>query len=132
MNVLTSLRRGVDRYTENYVTEGEFAALPARVQEQVKRHASHNAQPGGGGGWNLYYSPAVTTNRYKRVGEHWRPPPQTMLLFLFVSLQAAHQVLITDWLREKTYFEGLVRRDSYAISRLGYKAPNIFVMQLVS
>jgi len=90
-------------YTENYVTEGEFAALPARLQEQVKRAASHNAQ-GGASGWNLYYSPAVTTNRYKRV----------------------------DWLRERTYFEGLVKRDSYAVSRLGYKAPNIFVMQLVS
>lgn len=37
----------------------------------------------------------------------------------------------TDWLRERTFFEGLRRHDSYVISRLGFKAGNIFVMDLV-
>jgi hypothetical protein len=87
-------------YTENHVTEAEFAALPARLQEQVKRTAAHNGQRD----WNMYYTPAPTTNRYRRV----------------------------DWLRERVYFEGLTKKDQYTISRLGFKAPNIFVMQLVS
>jgi hypothetical protein len=90
------------------------------LQEQVKRAASHNAQ-GGASGWNLYYSPAVATSRYKRVGE---------LLIVVYFLSVIY--IFIDWLRERTYFEGLVKRDSYAVTRLGYKAPNIFVMQLVS
>jgi len=86
-------------YTDNYVTDGEFAALPPRLQEQVKRTAAHNAQTG----WNMYYSPQAP-NRFRRI----------------------------DWLREKVYFDGLVKRDKYSVDRLGYKAPNIFVVQLLS
>jgi hypothetical protein len=41
-------------------------------------------------------------------------------------------VCCADWLREKVYFEGLVRKDSYTIARLGFAAPNIFCMQLTS
>jgi len=90
-------------HTENIVTEGEFMALPPRLQEQVKRASMHNNSQSQT--WNMYYSPAgAVPNRYKRV----------------------------DWFRERIYFEGLVKKDTYAISRLGYKAPNIFVMQLVS
>ena len=37
-----------------------------------------------------------------------------------------------DWLREKVYFDGLVKDDSYARSRLGFKAPDVFVMELVT
>ncbi|KAJ7700847.1 hypothetical protein B0H17DRAFT_924916 [Mycena rosella] len=90
-------------YTENFVTDPEFAALPPRLQEQVKRMALHNTQSGQQ--WAGYYgTPSVAPNRYKRV----------------------------DWLRERTFFEGLRKSDAYAISRLGYKAPNIFVMDLVA
>jgi hypothetical protein len=39
---------------------------------------------------------------------------------------------ILDWLRERVFFEGLRKRDTYAVSRLGFKAPNIFVMDLVA
>ncbi|KAJ7684404.1 hypothetical protein DFH06DRAFT_1155544 [Mycena polygramma] len=90
-------------YTENFVTDPEFAALPPRLQEQVKRMAAHNNQASQ---WSGYYAtpPAVAPNRYKRV----------------------------DWLRERTFFEGLRKSDAYAISRLGFKAPNIFVMDLVA
>jgi hypothetical protein len=41
-------------------------------------------------------------------------------------------VCYLDWLREKVYFEGLVRKDQYTISRLGFTAPNILCMQLTS
>ncbi|KAJ6630238.1 hypothetical protein B0H10DRAFT_1867258 [Mycena sp. CBHHK59/15] len=89
-------------YTENFVTDPEFAALPPRLQEQVKRMAAHNSQAGQWAGY--YATPPVAPNRYKRV----------------------------DWLRERTFFEGLRKSDAYAISRLGFKAPNIFVMDLVA
>jgi hypothetical protein len=52
-------------YTENFVTDGEFAALPPRLQEQVKRAAAHNGQRD----WNVYYTPAALPTRFKRVGE---------------------------------------------------------------
>ncbi|KAH7928141.1 hypothetical protein BV22DRAFT_1030959 [Leucogyrophana mollusca] len=90
-------------YTENHVTEAEFNSLPPRLQEQVKRASSHNSMSAQG--WNPYYGGTPpTTNRYKRV----------------------------DWLRDKTYFEGLHKKDAYSVARLGFKAPNIFVMSLTS
>ncbi|KAF7972982.1 hypothetical protein HWV62_10627 [Athelia sp. TMB] len=85
-------------YTDNSVTESEFAALPPRLQEQVKRAAAAHNQSS----WNQYYTPAQMPNRFRRV----------------------------DWLREKVFFDGLRKRDEYSIQRLGYKAPNIFVVQL--
>lgn len=57
-------RRG--SYTENFVTDPEFAALPPRLQEQVKRMAAHNNQAGQWAGY--YATPPVAPNRYKRVG----------------------------------------------------------------
>ncbi|EIW60956.1 uncharacterized protein TRAVEDRAFT_58002 [Trametes versicolor FP-101664 SS1] len=35
-----------------------------------------------------------------------------------------------DWLREKIFFDRLMRKDAYARQRLGYSAPNIFVLIL--
>ncbi|KAH9857492.1 hypothetical protein C2E23DRAFT_865325 [Lenzites betulinus] len=35
-----------------------------------------------------------------------------------------------DWLREKVFFDRFMRKDHYAKSRLGYAAPNIFVLIL--
>ncbi|KAJ8584041.1 hypothetical protein M405DRAFT_482982 [Rhizopogon salebrosus TDB-379] len=89
-------------YTENYVTEGEFVCLPARLQEQVKRAATHNASSGAT--WNMYYNTPAPPNRYKRV----------------------------DWLRDKYYFDGLSKKDNYSVQRLGFRAPNIFVLSLTS
>ncbi|KAF8126572.1 hypothetical protein JVT61DRAFT_2749 [Boletus reticuloceps] len=89
-------------YTENYITEAEFSSLPARLQEQVKRVAQNNQASGGWPGAMYYNTPQP--NRYKRV----------------------------DWLRDKIYFEGLTKKDHYTSSRLGFKAPNIFVMNLAS
>jgi len=55
------------------------------------------------GGWGMYYG-TPAPNRYKRV----------------------------DWLRDKIFFDGLQKKDTYAAARLGFKAPNIFVMSLAS
>ncbi|KAF7298477.1 hypothetical protein MKEN_01372800 [Mycena kentingensis (nom. inval.)] len=92
-------------YTDHTVTDTEFAALAPRLQEQVKRMAQHNnAGPGGWGGYGYATPAAGAMPRLRRV----------------------------DWLRERTFFEGLRKNDTYAISRLGFKAPNIFVMDLVA
>ena len=48
------------------MTEAEFNCLPARLQEQVKRAATHNNSSGAA--WNMYYN-TPAPNRYRRVGE---------------------------------------------------------------
>ncbi|KAI0696573.1 hypothetical protein C8T65DRAFT_663547 [Cerioporus squamosus] len=55
-----------------------------------------------GAGWQQYYSPPVAPTQFRRV----------------------------DWLRERVFFDKLTRKDSYAKARLGYSAPNIFVLML--
>jgi hypothetical protein len=100
------------------VTEAEFNCLPPRLQEQVKRAATHNNSSGAA--WNMYYhTPAP--NRYKRVG--------ALSAFLFV--QYPHLCCV-DWLRDKYYFEGLSKKDNYSLQRLGFRAPNVFVLSLAS
>lgn len=88
-------------YTEHTITEGEFTALPPRLQETVKRA---NAVNGGWGGPGQFYSPAPNPGRYKRV----------------------------DWLRDRLFFESMGRDGDYIKSRLGYNAPNIFVVKLTA
>ncbi|GLB35565.1 hypothetical protein LshimejAT787_0211300 [Lyophyllum shimeji] len=96
-------------YTDNTVTDAEFASVPPRVQEQIRRCAMHNRNAAvSGGAWGApYYSPAPQTGGFKRV----------------------------DWLRERTFFETLQRNDNYAISRLGRRtaitAPPIIVHTLL-
>ncbi|KAJ3505014.1 hypothetical protein NLJ89_g7637 [Agrocybe chaxingu] len=94
-------------YTDHDITDAEFQTLNARLQEQVKRTAAANFTqlqgPQAGGAWG-YYPPAAAPDRLRRV----------------------------DWLRERVYFEGLSKDDKYVTSRLGFRAPNIFVMDLVS
>lgn len=69
-------------YTEHTITEGEFTALPPRLQETVKRA---NAVNGGWGGPGQFYSPAPNPGRYKRVGTYCtsplHPPPSLFRYF---------------------------------------------------
>lgn len=37
-----------------------------------------------------------------------------------------------DWIRERVFFNGLERDDDFARKRLGFAAPNIFVLHLIS
>ncbi|KAI8974263.1 hypothetical protein BD414DRAFT_498622 [Trametes punicea] len=37
-----------------------------------------------------------------------------------------------DWLREKVFFDRLMKKESYSRQRLGYYAPNIFVLVLTT
>ncbi|KAH9977041.1 hypothetical protein BGW80DRAFT_1435832 [Lactifluus volemus] len=91
-------------YIENVVTEPELAATQPRIQERIKQVAARNAAHVGGPQWNGFYSsPAPTPlNRLKRV----------------------------DWLCEAHFFDQLIRDDRYAEQRLGFAAPNVFVMKL--
>jgi len=93
-------------YTDHDITETEFNQLNPRSQDQVRRRAANNhqsTQPQGQ--WPVgYYTPAAPPERLRRV----------------------------DWLRDKVYFEGLSRDDNYSRQRLGYRAPNVFIMDLGS
>ncbi|KAJ3728335.1 hypothetical protein FB446DRAFT_751522 [Lentinula raphanica] len=51
-----------------------------------------------------YYQPAAAPTRFKRL----------------------------DWLRDRTFYDRMQRKDSYAKQRLGYSAANIFVMELTA
>ncbi|KAG6854178.1 hypothetical protein C0991_009830 [Blastosporella zonata] len=83
-------------------------SAPPRIQEQIRRMNAHNTMSSQPGAWpNQPYFP---------------PTP--------VAPVAIDQLKRYDWLRERQYFEGLRKDDNYVISRLGYKAPNIFVMNL--
>ncbi|KAF5349645.1 hypothetical protein D9756_008987 [Leucocoprinus leucothites] len=89
-------------YTENFVTDGEMASLSARGQEQVKRAAQAH-QAQQSGQWG-YAHHAVGAVRCRRV----------------------------DWFKDRIFFEGMRKEDRYAQSRLGFKAPNIFIMDLTN
>lgn len=52
--------------------------------------------------WQQYYSPQPAPTQFRRV----------------------------DWLRERVFFDKLIRKDGYSKARLGYAAPNIFVLSL--
>jgi len=89
-------------YTDNFVTEGEFSALPPIMQDRVKRTAVTREM----GGMMGHY-PSVANfpiNRIRRI----------------------------DWIRERVFFNGLERDDDFARKRLGFAAPNIFVLHLIS
>ncbi|KAG6820048.1 hypothetical protein H0H93_006063 [Arthromyces matolae] len=88
------------------ITGAEYTSLQPRVQEQVKRISAHNQMSLSG--WNNggFYpgTPMATVN--------------------------PDQLKRCDWLRERIYFEGLRKDDTYARARLGYHASNIFLMDL--
>jgi len=92
-------------YTEHDVSDAEFASLNGRMQEHVKRTAAANFQ--------ATQAPSTST---------WGYYPQA----------GPDRIRRVDWLRERVYFEGLTKDDNYARSRLGFKAPNIYVMELTS
>ncbi|KAI0657191.1 hypothetical protein C8Q70DRAFT_919932 [Cubamyces menziesii] len=87
-------------YSDKMVTDKEFESLPPRQQEQLRRYAA-SAASSSGGNWQ-FYSPAPT-------------------VWLIPSL---------DWLRERVFFDRLIKKDHYAKQRLGFSAPNIFVLML--
>jgi len=51
------------QYSESYITDSEFATLPPRWQEQVKR-AAQNSQTFNS--WSLYYSPQTQQQKFRR------------------------------------------------------------------
>jgi hypothetical protein len=61
-----------------------------------------------------------------------------LLFSAFLSLVLCPDIIIRwyglpyslDWLLEKAFLESLRVDDEYANNRLGFKAPNVFVMEL--
>ena len=56
-----------DSYSEQ-VTEAEFASVPARVQEHIKRTAANNLAMASGVNQWQFYTPAAAPTQYRRVG----------------------------------------------------------------
>ena len=103
------------------MTDKEFESLPVRVQEHIKRLAASNAAQQNGM-YTGFYSPANVPSRFRRVGTYRH------VLYPFATLMLSCSMI--DWLRDKIYFERLVRKDQYVKNRLGFTAPNIYVMSL--
>lgn len=74
------------------------------LSPRVQDQVRRHAAASANNGMYAYFTPAQLPTRFRRV----------------------------DWLRDKVFFEKLVRRDAYAKARLGFSAPNIFVMLLNS
>ncbi|KAI0046933.1 hypothetical protein FA95DRAFT_1559605 [Auriscalpium vulgare] len=93
-------------YTENIITDAELAATQPRMQERIKQVAQRNAASAGAPGpqWGGFYGNGTLPplGRLKRV----------------------------DWLCEAHYFDLVTRDDRYSEARLGFSAPNIFIMKL--
>jgi len=94
-------------YGDHNITEAEWKSLPVREQERVRRANmtnQMNANPAAG--WNpAYFSPpAANAKNFRRA----------------------------DWLKDKIFFDGLEQDDDYSAKRLGFKAPNVFIMSFCS
>jgi len=91
-------------YSELLLTEAEFTSIPPTHQERVRRAAS-NREVGSTGWTGQYYGQApVPAARCRRI----------------------------DWLRDRVFFDGMERDDEFARSRLGFAAPNVFVLSLTA
>ncbi|KAF9009546.1 hypothetical protein BDQ17DRAFT_1388378 [Cyathus striatus] len=90
-------------YGEAYVSEAEFQSLNPRLQETVRRVATSNIAATQG--WNAYHQMQMI-------------PP--------------NQIRRADWLRDRRYFQNLVYDPNYITSRLGFHAPNTFVLELMA
>ncbi|KAF9484966.1 hypothetical protein BDN70DRAFT_871966 [Pholiota conissans] len=94
-------------YNENDITDVEFNSLNPRGQEQLRRSSAVNTgnrEPQNPNSPWGYYTPHQAPERLRRL----------------------------DWLRERVYLEGISRDDNYARARLGFRAPNVFIMDLTS
>ncbi|KAJ3518266.1 hypothetical protein NMY22_g13767 [Coprinellus aureogranulatus] len=95
-------------YSQNNISDAEFNSLPGRMQEAVRRTAQHHVQQAAANQWGGGYYPAAA------------PPTSSFKRY--------------DWLRDRVMFDRLVKgnEEDYIQSRLGFTAPNIFVMELMT
>ncbi|KAF8589710.1 hypothetical protein K439DRAFT_1628488 [Ramaria rubella] len=82
-------------YGEEDITEAEYASIPPRIQEQMRRTAA----------WTPFSPGGVHPGR---------------------SLRRC------AYLKNLIYFDHLEKEDTYCKMRLGFTAPNVFVMHLTS
>jgi len=99
------------QYSESYITDAELDTLPSRTRDQVRR-AAQNAQqiygaPGGWGGGMYYASPSPGGSNGARLPR-------------------------SAWLRDRIFFDGLEKDDDFSVKQIGFKASNVFCMQVTS
>ena len=99
------------------MTEAELGSCPQRIQDVIKRAAQTNQ--GSGTPWTGFYTPAAS--RVRRVGGWF-----SLMLFHLYFPDIGYQ----DWLRDKVSFESMVKDDNYIHGRLGFSAPNIFLLRM--
>ncbi|THH30813.1 hypothetical protein EUX98_g3377 [Antrodiella citrinella] len=87
-------------HTDNELTTKEFEALPPRIQDMVRRYALSTQSHGGWPG--PYAQPQQPQGPLRRV----------------------------DLLREKVWFDRMDHNPRYNVDRLGFTAPNIFLLHL--
>ncbi|KAH9914508.1 uncharacterized protein BXZ73DRAFT_54925 [Epithele typhae] len=72
---------------------------------RLQEQVRRHASQQNAAGWQQYYSPApVAPSQFRRV----------------------------DWLRERLFFDKLIHREGYAKGRLGFSAPNVYVLSLTA
>ncbi|KIY48223.1 hypothetical protein FISHEDRAFT_43787 [Fistulina hepatica ATCC 64428] len=89
-------------YGDNFITEAELNSVGARLKHVIQRQAMSRMNVGGWGSGG--FSPAVPVNQIRRV----------------------------DWLRDHLFLDGVKHNSTYIKGRLGFDAPNIFIMEFTS
>lgn len=94
-------------YAKKTITEGEINSLKPRQQDQLRRFAQSNAN---------------------HLNNMWNAQPY----YAQASAVPPGQWKRCDWLKDRCWFERLnnTGEEHYIKQRLGYNAPNIFVMDL--
>ncbi|KAG8905636.1 hypothetical protein FRB99_008539 [Tulasnella sp. 403] len=98
-------------YADTNISDAEMDTQPPRTRDQIRRAAQATQQmypnQGGWGSGGTYFSspsPGGSGSRLPRAA----------------------------WLRDRIFFDGLERDDEFAIKQIGFKAPNVFIMQVTS
>ncbi|KAH8824533.1 hypothetical protein DL96DRAFT_1614354 [Flagelloscypha sp. PMI_526] len=91
----------IQRDLQHQITDPEIVSLPPRLQDQITR-TSTSRQSDAHSQWGGHYYSAAAT--------------------------AGHR-LRCDWYRDKHFFERMFTNDGYCQKRLGFAAPNCFVME---
>jgi hypothetical protein len=112
------------RYGDHNMTEAEWNSLPVREQERVRRANmtnQMNANPTAG--WNqAYFSPpAMNSKNFRRAD--WLKDKMSVHNWQLLRL-------LTHFIT--SFFDGLEQDDDYSAKRLGFKAPNVFIMSFCS
>ncbi|EJD48706.1 hypothetical protein AURDEDRAFT_183264 [Auricularia subglabra TFB-10046 SS5] len=135
-------------YCDVEVTQQEFDQLGVREQDQLHRRAGRSVSPHrpqgtpGYGALGLAQDPYVTPYMGYGAPQRYSPYGPPVPLDPYGATPGARgrspreapgsvMAFRTDWLLGRCMFNGLRRDEAYCKTRLGYNAPNVFVLELV-